>query len=337
MRISLTLPIRDQLTLCDVTLDDATPRIIERTRFEAPPGASFVLDRERDLAAWSDNTGFVWQRGVTSANPGAPEPVPLPELRSLNVIIYCVTLRDGVLFAGGSLQHQIPGMGFFAPHIPFYAIDLDRAPLQWELLPASSEGRGRVPHASGMFELGTTLCIVDDVDSPTMAHRFDVSQPRAPRFLPPLGLARHTTEYVMQCAAGERAVALLWQDDDGRSRHHHITLHDRETLAHRATLRCGRQFSPNDIAFAGDRLLVAVRREGVLIVDDAKVHALLDLAQPGGAPVDLPLHEHATCVSVPECLVLGVRTLPTRNHCIATGLDAHRLSQSHVVDLTGAR
>lgn len=347
MCLTLALPMHDQLTLCDVELDGPTPRIVERKRLEAPPGGHRAIDLERDLAAWTDNTGFHLQRGVTSASPGPIEPLPVPHFENFAPMIHRVVLRDGVLFAGGFLKHVVHGVGFLTPHVAFGAIDLDRTPLEWTALPVSGEGRKRGAQVAELFMIGSTLHMIDDVERPPQVHRYDVSQPRAPRSLPLIELRLlFDGEVVIEFAVGERAVALLWQRDGDYSRHR-ITLHDKDTLAQRGTFwsfppqrgspNDRRRLSPRHVAFAGDRLLVGARDAGVLVVDELYVHTLLDGKLTYEDPDNLLLHEYARRVPVAGGAVLQVFALPSMNHCLVGTLDAGGLAHTHVVDLADAR
>jgi hypothetical protein len=256
------LPRGNKSALCGLSesgyRDD--PRLIEIASVPMPPGAVHALDSTAELLVYGHRgtVGAIRLHGETPAAEG----VHLPGGHS----IHAVALRDEVIYVGSSGSTEILGL-----------IDL-RGSRRWTSVEVPSRFRYRGKGVDGIALRGNRLVAVDDIVIPRYLFVYDISEPRAPRFVEacefPWGL---TGESVVSVASDGPWMAVLSHYANHGFAGSHIALVSLETLRWSASLVVERPSSlrhigghPRElsaVALSGTRLLLAAAADGIGSVD----------------------------------------------------------------------
>lgn len=225
-----------------------------------PAAATAAWAVDGELACWAAKGGVQW---CGAAGAGAVIKIP----RGLEV--HALGLRDGVLFVGGAgPRGEVLG-----------SVDLRATRPVYAALPVPAELRSHGKSIDGFVFDGDRLLALDDFLDPKWFLRYDVSEPRRPRYLEARPLDPHSTGHVVHAAAlaGRHVAVVSTSYNHGRASVR-LELFTRGGLQPRAQVSDrawtpqwgkpdagGREFVHVDAL--GERLLVADGREGLAFAE----------------------------------------------------------------------
>lgn len=219
---------------------------------EVPAGARAAWAADGERVCWAVKGGVRWRRGGAEG-----------EVKLRRIEVHALALRDEVLFVGG--EGRVIGF-----------VDLRAARVKFVAMETPAELQVSHGKAIDAFVFdGDGLIAVDDFLDPKWFLRYDVGEPRRPRYVDMKPLDPHSTGHVVYGAAlAERHVAVVATSYNHGRASVRLSLFERRSLHPRARVVAGHGFGRAmegkemvHVDACGERLLVCVEGRGLAVVD----------------------------------------------------------------------